>query len=335
MKGEAIRITGPRKYEMVGIESSEPGPGEVLLEMLATGVCNQHDAYVFERGWPGRKYPLEPGFPGHEGAGIVVKIGPGVEGISAGTLAAACGLGGPPLYRRLVVRKASDIAPVGSGTPPEFAAAIELYGCVLHALSKTDVRGRRAAVIGMGPAGMCCVQLLKALGASFVSGFEIDPVRLRRAALCGADRIVDARPLAKAFAAADRAAIEGRGALSSGERSSLERLEAETADLVVECTGDPVSSAASFFLAGREIIFFGFCRDKFSVNQMPWFEKELVIRNSKRLSPSDLSSAARLLSDGAINPAPIVTHRLPARDYGEALALISRREAVKVVLLWN
>ncbi len=337
MKGPAIRITGPERYEIVEVECPDPGSGEVAIEVVATGVCNQHDDWVLARGWRGRPYPLEAGFPGHEGAGVVVRSRAGAEGPPEGSLVALSGIGGPPLYRRYVRRSASDVVAVGPGTPPEHAAILELYACVLRALSKTGVRGRRAGVVGLGPAGLCCIQLLRALGAKEVIGFEKNRARLRRAAASrsGPDRIVDSSAFEGAFDAAERAARDGRGILSAQERRALEAVEEAAVDLVVECSGDPASSSTSFLLARRELVFFGFSREDFRVCQMPWFEKELTIRNSKRLETGDLRRAAGLLAQGLLDPAAAITHRLPFGEYGRAVGLIRRKEAVKVILLWD
>ncbi|MCX7804228.1 MAG: zinc-binding dehydrogenase [Planctomycetota bacterium] len=337
MKGPAIRITGPERYEIVEIECPEPGPGEVAIEVAATGVCNQHDDWVLANGWRGRPYPLEAGFPGHEGAGIVSRSRAGAGGPPEGTVVALSAIGGPPLYRRFVLRRAADVVALPPGTPPGHAALLELYACVLRALSKTDVRGRRVGVVGLGPAGLCCVQLLKVLGASEIIGFEKCPARLLHAAASerGPDRIVDSSVFEGAFEAATRAARDGTAALSAAERRALEAVEAESVDLAIECTGDPASSSTSSLLARRELVFFGFSRQNFAVCQMPWFEKELTIRNSKRLETADLRRAAELLSCGLLDPSAAITHALPFGEYGRAVGLIRRKEAVKVVLRWD
>lgn len=67
------------RFELEELELDEPGPGELLVRIVASGVCHT-DAVAVEGGVP---FPL-PGVLGHEGAGIVEAVGPGVEGIREG-----------------------------------------------------------------------------------------------------------------------------------------------------------------------------------------------------------------------------------------------------------
>src|SRR5579884_2261401 len=59
----------------------EPGPGQALVQIVATGVCNT-DLHAAEGDWPVK--PTLPFIPGHEGAGIVVALGPGVTHLKEG-----------------------------------------------------------------------------------------------------------------------------------------------------------------------------------------------------------------------------------------------------------
>ncbi len=71
---KAIEITAPGKLNLVERAIREPGEGQVRLRVEATGICHS-DAWVVEGQWPGMKYPL---VPGHEIAGRIEAIGPGV-----------------------------------------------------------------------------------------------------------------------------------------------------------------------------------------------------------------------------------------------------------------
>src|SRR5271167_2213778 len=71
-----------------------PGPGQALVQVFATGVCHT-DLHAAEGDWPVK--PTVPFIPGHEGAGIVVALGPGVTHLKLGDrvgiawLHSACG----------------------------------------------------------------------------------------------------------------------------------------------------------------------------------------------------------------------------------------------------
>ncbi len=71
-----------------------PGPGQALVEIVATGVCHT-DLHAADGDWPIKPNP--PFIPGHEGAGVVVALGPGVSHLKEGDrvgiawLHSACG----------------------------------------------------------------------------------------------------------------------------------------------------------------------------------------------------------------------------------------------------
>ena len=58
-----------------------PGPGEVLIKVMANGVCHT-DLHAADGDWAGR--PPLPFIPGHEGAGIIAALGVGVKGLKEG-----------------------------------------------------------------------------------------------------------------------------------------------------------------------------------------------------------------------------------------------------------
>ena len=73
MKAAVVRQFGrPLNIEEVAIPS--PGPGEVLVKIMATGVCHT-DLHAADGDWPVK--PAPPFIPGHEGAGIVAAVGAG------------------------------------------------------------------------------------------------------------------------------------------------------------------------------------------------------------------------------------------------------------------
>src|SRR5512145_3097765 len=73
-------------FEIVERDRPEPGPGQVRIRVQASGICHS-DVFTKEGLWPGLAYPR---VPGHEVAGVVDAIGPGVAGLETG---ARVGLG--------------------------------------------------------------------------------------------------------------------------------------------------------------------------------------------------------------------------------------------------
>ena len=80
MRAAVVRAFGePLRIEEVPIP--RPGPGEVLVKVVATGVCHT-DLHAADGDWPVK--PALPFIPGHEGAGIVAAVGAGVTGLKEG-----------------------------------------------------------------------------------------------------------------------------------------------------------------------------------------------------------------------------------------------------------
>ncbi|UXY18066.1 NAD(P)-dependent alcohol dehydrogenase [Streptomyces cynarae] len=75
----AVVESGGAPFTLSEVELADPGPGEALVRMVATGLCHT-DLGVASGGLP---FPL-PGVLGHEGAGIVEAVGPGVTGVEPG-----------------------------------------------------------------------------------------------------------------------------------------------------------------------------------------------------------------------------------------------------------
>src|SRR5438876_9609152 len=73
----AVQIPHPEgPFELVEREIPEPGAGSVRIRVEACGICHS-DSFAKEGLWPGIQYPR---VPGHEVAGIIDAVGPGVVG---------------------------------------------------------------------------------------------------------------------------------------------------------------------------------------------------------------------------------------------------------------
>ena len=75
----AVVVERPGSATLRSVPRPEPGPGEVLVRVRAAGICGS-DVEVLEGRRPARyvRYPI---IPGHEWAGVVEAIGPGVENV--------------------------------------------------------------------------------------------------------------------------------------------------------------------------------------------------------------------------------------------------------------
>lgn len=211
---------GARDIRIEDVEVPEPGPGELLLEVHAAGVCGT-DASEWDHG--PMMFPLSerhehsghagPMIPGHEFGGRVAGRGPGVEGFPDGALAASgagvsCGSCGAccaaltnfcdryftvglqrhgALAQYVAVPAAVCLEVGGLGLDDDGAALVQPMSIALHSLRQGNpAPGGRAAVIGVGGVGAFLVYAAVQAGARVLAA-DLDPARLAVAEALGAE----------------------------------------------------------------------------------------------------------------------------------------------------
>jgi len=194
----------------------EPGPGQVLVRIEASGLCHT-DIHAARGDWP--VTPTAPFVPGHEGVGRVVALGPGVASPAQGIrvalawLATACGScryclsgwetlcpaqkntgysidGG---YAEYALADALFAVPVPNGIDPTDAAPLTCAGVTTYKAIK--VSGARStdlvSIVWIGGLGHLAVQYAAIAGATVV-GVDVRPEKLDLAKRLGATYAVDA-----------------------------------------------------------------------------------------------------------------------------------------------
>ena len=194
-----------------------PGPGQVLLEVVRSGICGsdlharQHADELADVaaaiGYPDVMRPHESVVMGHEFSGRVLDYGPGTRKawptgtpvvslpmIQMGDKVQMTGLSAkaPGAYAERVLVQESLTMDVPNGLSPETAALTEPMAVAWHAVRRSGV-GRRetAVVVGCGPIGLAVILMLKARGVRTVIASDFSPGRRALAEQCGADVVVD------------------------------------------------------------------------------------------------------------------------------------------------
>lgn len=195
----------------------EPGPGEVLVRMEASGLCHT-DIHAAHGDWPVR--PSPPFVPGHEGVGIVERVGSDVTEVEPGRRVAipwlgwACGVcelcvsGWETLclsqrntgyavdgtYAEYAIASARYVVPVPDGIDPVEAAPLTCAGVTTYkAVKMSGARPSDTVVVfGVGGLGHLAVQYALIAGARVVA-VDVTDGKLALARRLGADVVVDAR----------------------------------------------------------------------------------------------------------------------------------------------
>lgn len=232
MKAAVVHTFGqPLSIEHVPVP--EPGPGEVLVKIVATGVCHT-DLHAADGDWPVK--PTVPFIPGHEGAGVVAAVGPGVthlkEGDAVGIawLHDACGgceycmTGWETLceqqhdsgysvngsFAEYAIGAADYVARLPDNVDFAAMAPILCAGVTTYkGLKETEAKpGEWVAISGIGGLGHVAIQYAKAMGLHVVA-LDVTADKLELARTLGADAAVNARD---ADAAGQVTSLTGGGA---------------------------------------------------------------------------------------------------------------------------
>ncbi len=176
---------GPEVLELVELDDPVAGPGEVVVQVAASGV-NFMDTY--QRGGMYR-IPL-PAVLGSEGAGRVLAVGEGVTDVAVGDRVAWQGV--PGSYAEQVKVPAERAVPVPDGVPDEVAAALLLQGMTAHYLCRSTyaVQDGDTVVVhaGAGGVGLLLTQLVRGLGGHVVSTVST-PEKAELARSAGAEHV--------------------------------------------------------------------------------------------------------------------------------------------------
>ncbi len=316
-----------------------PGPGEILVRIVASGLCGSD---VLE--W--YRLARAPLVLGHEVAGEVAEVGPGVEAWRPGdrvtvthhvpcNTCRAC-LGGHHTACRTL--HATNFDPGGfaeyvrvpqlqteRGTLrlPEnvsFAEATftEPLGCVVRAQRLARLApGDAVLVVGSGISVLLQIALARALGAGTVLATDVHPWRIAAALRFGADA---AFPAGAGVPELVREATGGR-----------------LADRVVVCTGAvaAVNQAMHLVADGGTVLFFG-APEQGGEAVIPFpaiWRREITLQTSYGAAPADLAVALELIRARRVPVAEMITHRFPLERIGEAFARVAGGgESIKVLI---
>ena len=185
----AIRFAetgGPVVLQITEAELAEPGPGQALVGVHASGV-NFIDTYHRSG-----LYPVDrPFIPGSEGAGIVEAVGADVTDVAVGDRVAWVGV--PGSYAGHVLAPADTLLSVPDGVSLDIAAAVPLQGMTAHYLACSTwplEPGQRCLIhAGAGGTGRVLIQIAKIRGAEvFTTVGTEEKAELARSA--GADHVI-------------------------------------------------------------------------------------------------------------------------------------------------
>ncbi len=327
-------------------ERPEPeiqGREDAIVAVEATGVCGS-DLHIYHG-----RVKIEPGFTiGHEFVGRVVAAGEDVTRVAEGDRVlgcfhSACGtcffclrgeyakcdharvfghgellgsLQGTQAEQALVPSANLTLRKVPDDVSDDVALfAGDVMGTGYHAVLAGEVRpGDSVAVLGLGPVGLCAVQVAIAAGAAPV--FAIDSVEQRL-------------EVARGF---------GAQPVHLSEESPRDAIRAGTerrgVDCAIDAVGHPSALDSAIRLARKAgtVVAIGVYAEPCEVHMGLLWIKALTLRSGHANVIAHVDRVLAMLSAGTLDPQPLVTHHMGLDDAPEAYAVYDRHEALKIVL---
>ena len=316
---------------------------DVVLRIDASGVCGS-DLHIYHG-----RLPIESGFTiGHEYVGTVLEAGEAVTRVAVGdrvvgAFLTACGncfhclrgeyhrcfesrsfglgstlgsLQGTQAEFTLVPKANLTLRKVPESIPDDVALfAGDVMGTGYHGVVESGLRaGEVAAVIGLGPVGLCAVQVARLSGARVIA---VDSVaeRLKIAESFGAIPVNFAEQDLKAEV---KKLTEGRGGV----------------DVAIDAVGNPavLDTALRITRSCGRVQCIGVYAERTEVHMGLAWLKSITLKGGQANVIAHLDHVLSMLASGQLDPSPLVTHHMPLDEAPEAYEIFDRHEALKIVL---
>ena len=339
---KAAGLYGIGDIRVIDLEEPRPGPGEIVVKVKAATTCGS-DLKTFLRGRPTQTFPTVPW--GHEGAGVVVDVGRGVEQFKIGDPVAFhntapcyhcffCKKQRYELCENLVVNWGTyaeyvlipaQIVKINTflipeGVPFEVASLLEPFACTVHGVARAGIiPGDTVAIIGAGFQGFGMAQLARLYGASDV--FAIDLVESRLKLI---ENVAGAKPI--------------NAAKKDVHKVIADLTKSRGCDVVIEAVGTPETWELAVSLArkGGRVILYGGCKGGTVIN-VPTERihyDALSIEGVFHTTPEHVQTAWNLISQGKIDLTPTITRHEALKDIQKVYALLrDNKDEIKIALI--
>jgi L-iditol 2-dehydrogenase len=320
------------------VPKPEIGPDEILLKVMASGICGT-DVVEWYR------LPKAPRVLGHEAVGVIAEAGENVKKYKVGDRIfvshhvpcnschycnkdahTACETlhttnyypGGFSQYIRVPkINIETGIYKLSDNMSYEEGTFIEPLACAVRGQRLADInKDDTVLIIGSGMAGILHIQLSKIKGAK-VFAADINPDRLELAKKFGADQVLDAK---------------------NDLQSQVKQLnDGLGVDKVIVCTGATKAALTALDCVDRggTILFFAVPDPtvKIPIPITEFWRNEITIKTSYGAAPKDLQEALKVLTEKKINVSDMITHRIDIKDASEGFRLVAEAgKSLKVII---
>ena len=353
MPMKAAVVKGNSSIEIKNIEKQSLGPGDILVQMHACGICGSDVEKVFGKyGQPSMRL-------GHEPAGIITQVGSEVSRFHVGDRVFThhhvachsddchecshdnetmckkysesnlepCGLADEYIVPEWNV-KHGGVLSIGNDMPFEEAAMIEPLACCVRAWRgrSNGKKNDSVAILGVGPTGIMHAMLAKYYGFGKIFCLDLNEFRLNFVKKIEMNRQEgNFNPIT----------------INSGNTNALEQIKSETAnqgvDVAIVATSslNALKDAVSFVRKGGTIVMFGVPSKgaNIELDMSEIYSKSITFVNSYAAGDDDIRWAHQLIKLGRINVSQLITHKYNLEECQQAfIHAKSGDNAMKIII---
>ena len=319
-----------------------PGPGEVLIRVLRTGICGT-DLHIDSWNEWAQATIHPPLVIGHEFVGEVVGLGEGVASVYPGEIVGAeghivcgrcrnCMAGRRALcantvgigvqrdgaFAEFIVMPAGNLWPHLTKIDLDVAAIFDPFGNAVHTATQFRVVAEDVLITGAGPIGIMAAQVARHNGARFVVITDVSDYRLELARKAGVTLAVDVRKQTLAQAQAELGMKEGFDVAfeMSGQASALR-------DMIANMSH------------GGRIAILGLPDHEFAIDWTQVVFKMLTVKGVYGRQIFETWYEMSVFTQSGLDISPVITHRFTYKQFEEAFAVAHSGQCGKVVLDWT
>src|SRR5579859_1634246 len=320
------------------------GPDDVLVKVKVASVCGT-DLHIYNWDQWAQNRIKPPLIPGHEFCGHVVAIGKNVTAVKEGDFVSAemhvacgkcyqcrtgeahicqhvkiIGVDANGAFAEFVKIPESNIWKIDPGIPADYASVLDPLGNAVHTVLAGDIAAKTVVITGCGPIGLFSIAVARACGATQVFAVEVNDHRRALAKKMKADHVLDpGKTNVKEFV--------------------YDHTDGIGADVVLEMSGHPdgIRTAFDVLRLGGRLSLLGITSKPISVN----FAEDIIFKgatiqgiNGRRMYQTWYQMQA-LLKAGKLDLDPVITDRIPMRDFSKGMERLKTGEASKILLYPN
>ena len=339
-----VKSKSERGLWLQDVPEPRPGPNDVLIRVDRTGICGT-DLHIYN--WDSwaqhRIHP--PLVPDHEFCGEVVAYGNEVTSVKEGDFVSAemhvacgkclqcrtgdahicqfvkiIGVDADGAFAEYVRIPESNIWKLDPAIPVEYASILDPLGNAVHTVLAGEIAAKTVAITGAGPIGLFSIAVARAVGAARVYVIEVNEHRRKIAKEMKADYVLD--PKTDDVQAVVMDTTGGQGV-----------------DVVLEMAGHPDAIRTGFNIVrrGGRISLLGLTSKPISLN----FSEDIIFKgitiqgiNGRRMYQTWYQMTA-LLKAGKLDLHPVITDRMPMKDFSKGMARLKTGAASKILLYPN